>query len=318
VSPSGNDGNTGGIEAPWATIARSVGKLRPGDTLYLRGGIYTGIENTIDSEIAAVPSGTSGSMPITIGGYPSEAVIIRPPGNGFGIRLTRTAPRYLIFQDFTIDMPVHRGDLDSAPSPVYLSGGANHNRFLRLDIQNSSNFGVVFSTNNGNSPFNEVVNCRIHNNGFPGGQSTNGHGLYITTSDNLIASNEIFDNEGFGVHLYNNAGPLDVARNIVRNNHIYNNGRHGGSAYGIVVAWGDGNQIYDNIVERNPGGIFVYLATTNTVVRNNTVSANRPLAGILVQDSKNTTIRDNVVSGNGVDIEDFGSGTNMTNNRLTP
>ena len=163
-------------------------------------------------------------MPITIAGYQSESVTIRPPQNHAGIGLTTSAAQYLIFQDLIIDMAEQAGDPENAPSGVYLSGGANHNRFLRLEIKNSINFGVVFSRNNGNSPFNEVIECRIHDNGLVGGPVINGHGLYISTSDNLVEGNDVFNNQGYGLHLYDNDGPLNVARNIVRNNTFRNNG----------------------------------------------------------------------------------------------
>jgi hypothetical protein len=40
VSPAGNDGNAGTLEQPFATIARGVAELGPGDVLNLRHGVY--------------------------------------------------------------------------------------------------------------------------------------------------------------------------------------------------------------------------------------------------------------------------------------
>ncbi len=64
VSPTGVDANNGSEAAPWRKISHALTKLRPGDTLYLRGGTYR--ENL---RIAL-------SGPITICGYPGEHAII--------------------------------------------------------------------------------------------------------------------------------------------------------------------------------------------------------------------------------------------------
>ena len=316
VATTGDDRNDGTIADPWQTLRHAVAQLHAGDTLYVRGGTYTGSANTIDSALGTVRGGTSWSNAITIAGYESETATIRPPQSHAGIGLTTATAQYLIFKDLVIDMIEQVGD--NGPNGVYLSGGANHNRFLRLEIRNNSDFGLQFSRNNGNSPFNEVIDCRIHNNGLVGGPMHNGHGLYISTSDNLIEGNDIFDNHGYGLHLYDNEGALHVARNIVRNNRIHNNGRHSGPAYGIVVAWGDANQIYNNVIYGNPGGIQVYTNSSNTSVYNNTIYNNTPLEGILIQYATGAKVTDNIVYGNGVDILDLGSSTTLSNNRAAP
>jgi parallel beta-helix repeat protein len=317
VANNGSDQNAGTMSAPWQTLRYAVGRLRAGDTLYLRDGTYTGAANTIDSELGVVPSGTSWSNPVTIAGYPGEVAIIRPPrsGNGHGIRLSRSAPQYVIVKDLMIDMGEQSAsDGDSSPYGVYLSSGANHNRFINLEIKNAVNFGVVFSPNNGNSPFNEMINCFIHDNGMRGGSAGNGHGLYISTSDNLFDGNEIYNNQGYGLHLYDNAGPLNVARNIIRNNKIHDNGLHGGTAYGIVVSYGDGNQVYGNTIKNNPGGVLIYSGSSGALVQDNVISQNRPLQGIEIQYATGTIVRDNSVFDNETDIEDLGLGSLLTNN----
>ena len=316
VSPSGNDANDGSISGPWGTLRHAVAQLRAGDTLYLRGGTYRGpiaTENEIDTEQGPVPSGTSWSNPITIAGYQGETAVIQPPasGNAFGIRLKSSAPSYLIFQDFVIDLSEQTSE---AQAGVYVAGGANHNRFLRLEIRNSINFGVVFASSAGDAPFNEVVNCRIHNNGMPNGAETNGHGMYILTGDNLIDGNDVYDNQGYGIHVYDNQGPMIVSRNTISNNTVHGNGRHGGTAYGIVVAWGDSNVVHDNTVYGNPGGILIYTNSTNANVFNNTVHDNSPLEGILIQFATGTIINNNNVYGNGQNIVNLGTGTVLTNN----
>ena len=136
VSPAGSDQNAGTMAAPWRTIRYAVSQLAPGDTLYLRGGIYSSREDTIDSQTGILPSGTSWSNAVTIAGYPGEAAILRPLDGVAGIRLTTGAPQYLIFQDFQIDMSRQTDDV-AGLNGVYLSNGAHHIRLLRLNIGNS-------------------------------------------------------------------------------------------------------------------------------------------------------------------------------------
>ena len=65
---AGDDGNQGTKGSPWKTITRGVSTLKPGDTLYLRGGTY--YEN-----LNLTLSGTA-EAPITIRAFPGEVPTI--------------------------------------------------------------------------------------------------------------------------------------------------------------------------------------------------------------------------------------------------
>ncbi len=64
----GDDGNAGTAVAPWKTLAHALRRLKPGDTLYLRGGVY-------HEKISLSRSGTA-EAPITIAGHPGELAIL--------------------------------------------------------------------------------------------------------------------------------------------------------------------------------------------------------------------------------------------------
>lgn len=69
VDPArGDDRRDGDETRPWRTLKHALRRLRPGDTLYLRGGIYY-------ERPALTRSGTP-EAPITIRGYPGETAII--------------------------------------------------------------------------------------------------------------------------------------------------------------------------------------------------------------------------------------------------
>lgn len=68
VSPTGDDSQTGAIDAPFRTLARAAQTLQPGDTCILRAGIYEEI-------LRPENSGTVG-QPITYRAYPGEDVLL--------------------------------------------------------------------------------------------------------------------------------------------------------------------------------------------------------------------------------------------------
>jgi len=323
VSLTGSDGNVGTLEAPWRTLRSAVAKLQPGDTLYIRGGDYNTAADTIDSQTGTVPSGTSWSNAITIAGYNGEPVRLRPPGGLSAIRLTAGAPRYLVFQDFAIDMSL-QGDpanprVADAPEAIYVAYGAHHIRFRRLDIGHTMSNAINWSTNNAPVPFSsflELLDSKIHHAGNATGDSghggdgvNTGYGLYMITSDNTVEGNEFYSNNANAIVAYGD-------RHTIRNNSLHDNGLRGGTNYGVSLGSSayprnsDGNVIQGNTIFNNQGGILVYTNATNTRVTANTVYSNK-FEGIMVQYATETLVSDNTVYGNGTDYVDLGTKTTL-------
>lgn len=65
---NGDDADNGSEDAPWKTLKHSLRKIRPGETLYLRGGVYY-------EKASLTRSGTEGA-PITIRSFPGELAVI--------------------------------------------------------------------------------------------------------------------------------------------------------------------------------------------------------------------------------------------------
>jgi hypothetical protein len=68
-SIEGSNDHNGSFARPWRSLKYSVEKLKPGDTLYIRGGTYN------ESEIKIKLMGNL-NQPISIIGYPGEIVIV--------------------------------------------------------------------------------------------------------------------------------------------------------------------------------------------------------------------------------------------------
>jgi parallel beta-helix repeat protein len=97
----------------------------------------------------------------------------------------------------------------------------------------------------------------------------------------LIEDSIVHDNYGTPISCYDNAGSLKVYENIIRGNIVYDNHALPGAGpganlenAGILVAWGDGNQIYNNFCFRNDIGFQIYTNASNTKVYHNTAYGN--------------------------------------------
>src|SRR6266850_948773 len=64
----------GSVGAPWATLSKADATMAAGDTLYVRGGVYSGVSGVHWSK-----SGTA-DRPVVIAAYPGERPIF--DGNG--------------------------------------------------------------------------------------------------------------------------------------------------------------------------------------------------------------------------------------------
>src|SRR5262245_20309798 len=64
----GDDKHDGSEARPWKTIQHGVSRLKPGDTLYLRGGTYY-------EKVRLTRSGTA-EAPIVIASYPGELAVL--------------------------------------------------------------------------------------------------------------------------------------------------------------------------------------------------------------------------------------------------
>jgi parallel beta-helix repeat protein len=324
VAPNGNDANPGGKSEPFSTIKKGISVLTPSDTLYLRQGTYNEfISPTIPG--MNIPSGTSWSNAITIASYPGEDATIT---GGISIQdnMNGSAPSFLIFDRLIVDLQAVPGDINGTNSAFrVVSPNVHHIRFSNGEIKNAANHLVLVG---GGTSHCEIMNSKIHGakvSLFGGTHPTTGnYGFYYNGHDGLIEGNVIYDNTGYGLHLYH-SGSNDVNNNIVRNNIFYGNGFDDGERHdtlgGVIIASGENNLFYNNIVDKNTG-IGVTVAYTNgsrnNQLYNNTVFGNSG-SGIEIFDSApQTVVRNNIVYGNGGTIADWGAvGTVLSNNLTT-
>jgi len=280
---------------------------QPGDNVFIRAGTYS----TLGSSWS---SGTA-SSPITIAAYNNETVTIRPT-NAPGLSMPSVNVSWIRIAGIIFD-GVNAPTSNGIALCCYGAGNARPTNivFDGIEVKN-------FLNGNGLELFTDditVINSTIHNNGYCTGGCPTGqpHGFYITGQRNVIRNNEIFDNGGYGVHMYRgSATGVTNDDSEISNNRIYNNGKGsslgGAGGSGIVVEgnWRAddpkkgfrvfGNEIYGNGKVQSFGwGIQIYNGSVGALVYNNTIYDNFFNGIHALGAAENAVIRNNIVSSNG-------------------
>lgn len=189
VSTSGSDANPGSFEAPWRTVQRALGSLRPGESVLVRGGTY--------AEDLWMSRSGSESAPVTVAAFPGERVVLRPAstsGNTYALVVYSAA--FVRVQGFVIE-----GSSGTSAANVYVTGSSHHVELSGNEIRFGQDQGVYADAGTSHV---FVLGNRIHGHGLNRvpGQHQN-HGIYIKGSHDLIANNVIYNHPyGFGLQIY--------------------------------------------------------------------------------------------------------------------
>jgi parallel beta-helix repeat protein len=282
VAPGGNDGATGSSQQPFRTLNRAVSALKPGDLLLIQPGTYA------ESLHNVIPSGTS-TEPVTIrAADPNNRPVLRPSSgasNVVRLEFYRSSPVHHVVLDGLV-LDATNVSLDA----VKITTGANNITIANTEVRNAPNNGILL-TGTG-TEHNTFRNLDVHHNG----DRYQGHGLYISTSNNVIEGSRVHANSAWGVHVYSDG--VELRNNIVRGNQVYDNGRVVTRGVGIGLYSGNGQAAYNNVVWNNSGGgIAVNYGSRNASVSHNTLYGNGGEAGIIIgSGSTATQVLNNIVA----------------------
>ncbi|MGE0128173.1 MAG: right-handed parallel beta-helix repeat-containing protein [Blastocatellales bacterium] len=199
VAPDGKPGNSGSkaspLDLPTALSRKSPAK--PGDSIWLRGGVYRGIfESTISG---------SANAPITVRSYPGERATFDCPDRTSALPMITVNGEYTHFRDFEITC----SDPDRTqgrPGGVGLFGRGT--KLINLVIHDTG-IGVGGWTPSIDA---EIYGCVIYHIGWQLNQQDrgHGHGIYVQNDAGTkrVADNIIFDQYGFGIHAYTENGSI--------------------------------------------------------------------------------------------------------------
>ena len=341
ASKSGSDARScaqaQSLSTPKLTVNSAAACLAPGDTLYVRSGVYN--ESLMVSVYArAIPSGTSWSNKVRIAAYPGDGPVWLQP-------LTTSSSAGGKGWVVLIDANISYVELDGINlDGSYLSGGVlwistnngndpHHIRFQNAEAiaGNIGGGGAIMlgaHTRIGATGANEIVNVTIHGGGLPGlcGYECASYGIYVKGPNNIIANCDIYDTSGAGIQIYNSDGD-SPDNNIIRYNRIHDITRAGSldEVWGVVTL-GANNQIYNNVIyginvgNVNQGNAAIALAGPGHSVYNNTVYGNTGW-GIVTgwgAVTAGTVIRNNISYGNWLgNYANYGVSTFQTNNLFT-
>ncbi|MEK9156080.1 MAG: hypothetical protein AAB360_02125 [Patescibacteria group bacterium] len=271
VSPTGEQTNSGSIDSPWDltyALGGAGGSIQPGDTVWLRGGTYTGFFNT------SVLEGTA-DAPIIIKQYHGEQATI----DGH----LQVGGEYLWLWGFEVTNSGTAGRSDTV-RPIGLDARNNGKdvRFINMVIHDAYATGVGFwSAIDGGEMYGNI----IYNNGYNGQD----HGIYTQNryGEKYYRENMTFNNTGYGVQAYG-SGAAYLDNFNFEGNAAWNAGLLDGSGESDIFI-GGGNPVvdaqvtenftYSNWTTGNVGLRLGYSSGTNTsaTVRNNYLGSNRPI-----------------------------------------
>jgi len=222
VSPNGTSSGDGSAARPWdlATALAQPGSVRPGDTIWLRGGLYA---IPARGHLLCGLRGTA-AAPITVAQYAGERATIDIRGAAQGFFFT-TSPNpkgaaYVNFKDFEItdSDPVRT---KQRPVAIYVRT-SDHLKFINLVVHDT---GIAFDFNN-EATNTEVYGSLVYYCDDASDPRGFAHGIYIqnTTGWKKAVDNIVFHNSGFGIHAFPHAGDSSLLDVSIVGNIVFQSG----------------------------------------------------------------------------------------------
>ena len=205
VKTTGTSAGDGSIDNPWnlQTALNHPSKVKPGDTIWIHEGIYTGV---FTSELKGSQSAPIIVRPL----HDNEVILDGNTGLNVGSVLVING-RYTWFFGLTI-LNTNGNRINLTEDPLFddKTGvnifGAN-NKLINCIIRDNGGSGVGFWKTAINS---EIYGCIIYHNGYIGEKRGHGHALYPQNDagTKLITDNIIFNSFGYGIHVYTSGGAI--------------------------------------------------------------------------------------------------------------
>ncbi len=229
VSPSGSSSGDGSINNPWdlATALAQPSSVQPGDTIWLRGGVYRAPNsNGFSSKL----TGTAAS-PIIVRNYNGERATLDGRGTENTLYIGGSYTWYWGLE--IMDSNTNRtpsgctATIGYSPHPSawgVATYGPN-NKFINMVAHDTAQGFSAYAT----SPDNEFIGNLSYYNGnlpypsCPGGDRNHGHGMYMQNLSGLkiVQDNIVGDNADEGLQIYG-SGNASVQGFRISGNAFYN------------------------------------------------------------------------------------------------
>lgn len=292
----------------YSSIQAAINAANPGDTIYVRVGIY--YENIVVNKT------------VMLIGENQESII---DGDGRGTVIHITANNITI-TGFTIQ----NSGIENKPVNVDSSAG------IKLDL---SDYNTISKNNILNNEKGIALHLSNYNTFMENNITNNNHAIAHWCSDyNALVDNNIVNNSGYGIYLGNTRYTKLVTNTVTDNSHgiylgcssynLLNNNSMVGNEYNFGV-WGwllshytndvdasnrvDGRPVYywvgrkDQTVPSDAGYVAL-ISSTNVTVKNLHLKNNA--AGILLANTTDSLITNNNVTSNDIGIWLYASSNN--------
>lgn len=209
MAPTGTSGGDGSIGRPWdiESVLSGAKPVRPGDTVYMRGGTYGTGFNYYNAFLAG-----DATAPVIVRQYPGERAIVNAAIQVWG--------RYVWYWGFELAILTNVSRYDSSRFPGVSIYGGPDVRLINLVVHDTGGGLAMWTA----GPEAEAYGCIVYNNGYQGPTRGHGHGVYTQNNAGVKKIHEsIFFNQfGWGIHAYGSDAAFirnyDMQGNISFNN----------------------------------------------------------------------------------------------------
>ncbi len=349
VAPNGNDSAGGTLTAPWKTIQHAATTAGPGDTVFVRQGVY-------NEHVAFQTSGNASHGFITFESYPGETATVDGtgldiPNQQWGL-FTFVNASYVVVEGFEL-RNYTTTSTKQVPIGIYINGAGSNVQLIDNAVHDitttaktspsacaSNAFGVTVYGTDSSTPIdglavsgNEISHLKT---GCSETLSVDGNVTNFAIVDNLVHDNDNIAIGAIGFEKVAKDPSVDQARGgEIRGNVVYDISSFGNPDYGkqyaadgIYVDGGTNIVIEQNLIHAVDLGIEIaseHLGHTSSYVtaRNNVIYGGNS-AGISIGGygakrggTDHATVVNNTLYGN--DTKKTGSGEfqiqfNATNN----
>lgn len=323
TAPDGSSSGDGTRSRPWdlaTALAGGRGTVQPGDTIWVRGGTYRGA-------FTSTVSGRSG-RPVVVRQYPGERATVDAAGAAGSTLQVRGDYSVFWGLEFTNSDPDRTTSSTSSHTrPNTVVNNADHTRYIHLVIHDG---GVGFFSYSSASDV-EAYGLIVYNNGWQGPDRGHGHALYVKSDGGAVTlrDNIVFNQFGYGIHAYTNAGSGKLLNIRMEGNVAFNNGTVSSNSSSANILLGGAAYADDGVLRENHAYLSPGVPGTNVrigfgALRNGSVSLvrNTMEGGAPVLDLgfwSSAELRENTLSGPGLQVslaDDAPRGHRWSANRI--
>lgn len=276
----GNDSNEGSIDRPWKTLYKANTFVQPGDTVYIREGVY---HVTNDYKFAIYPNKSGEpAKPITFSNYASEHVefvgLCETASGVFLDSRSHIHVRGFTFRNFFRHLWILNGSYNEISMCVFVG------LVYRQDQATAWRGSTIYR----NSKYNRISGCAFMLYGNFANNDDNGVVFELGNeydSNDATSYNVVEDSIFYGGahHVFGIGGSF----NVVRRNYFHNEPwwpSVDGKLYGnrVLMSTGSSKNTFRNLIEKNViafgsdtiepdqvGGAGLVLASSHNILRNN-------------------------------------------------